>query len=181
MPKHPPRTIALTTLSALALLITACQALPIKVALQDITINLGAITNTQGTVLYPATPSAFQKANLHVATATIDGGASATGLNSDTTFTFYGRATDPSTDPNCTQVTNLTHTYYACPANQETSISNPTTLPANGNTTPIHLSGNVLATAANQGKLWLGATVQGTTSTNATLHFTHLTASITLL
>lgn len=181
MTKHSVRALAPSALAALTLVITACQNLPVKVTLQDVTIDLGVITNTQGDVLYPADPSAFQKANLHVASATIDGDASASGLMNDTTFTFYGRATNPSTDPNCTPVTNLTNTYYACPSAQETSISSAVTLPADGNTQPIHLGGKVLAIAANQGRLWIGATVQGGTSTNATLHFTHLLASIAVL
>ena len=181
MSKLPVHALAPSLLAAMTLVITGCQNLPVKVALQDVTINLGVITNSQGDVLYPANPSVFQRANLHVTSATIDGDASASGLTNDTTFTFYGRATDPSTDPNCTPITNLTNTYYACPSASETSISGAVTLPATGNAQPIHLGGKVLADAANQGRLWLGATVEGGTSTNATLHFTHLVASVAVL
>ena len=181
MSKHPIRVLMVFAFPALALIVTACQGLPVKIGLQDVTIDLGAITSTQGEVLYPASSSAFEKSNLRVATATIDGDVSATGLASDTAFTFYGRATDPSTDTNCTRVTNLTNTFYACPSSQETSISGPVTVPASGDSRSIHLSGSVLATAANRGRLWIGATVQGATSTNATLHFVHLVASVTLL
>lgn len=181
MSKHPIRALAPFALLALVLATTACQGLPIRVGLQDVTIDLGAIANTQGEVLYPASASAFKRSNLHVASATIDGDVRATGLANDTTFTFYGRATDPSADPNCTQVTNLTNTFYACPSARETSISDAVTLPANGDSHPIHFRGNVLATAANQGRLWVGASVQGGASTHATLQFVHLVASITLL
>lgn len=181
MSKYPLRSLTAFALLALALVITACQGLPIRVDLQDVTLDLGAITNTQGNVLYPANPSAFQKSNLHVASATIDGDVSAGGLSSDTDFTFFGRATDPSADPNCQQVTNLANIYYACPATQESSISKAVTVPADGSAEPIHLSGKVLAAAANQGRIWLGASVQGGTSVSATLSFTRLVASVALL
>lgn len=174
------RAIPLLALAAVALLVSACGGLPLEVPLQDVTVDLGAITNTQGTVLYPASPSAFQKSGLHVASATIDGDVSASGLSGDTTFTFYGRASDPSQDSNCQQVTNLSASYYACPASQETAISGAVTLPVSGAAKPVHLTGNVLAEGADRGRLWVGASVQGGVSTNATLHFTKLVASIVL-
>lgn len=177
-PSRIRRGIALLALPALALAVSACGSLPIKVRLQDVTVDLGAITSTQGEVLYPASPSAFQKASLHVASVSIDGDVSASGLSSDTTFTFYGRAADPSKDGSCQP--GLTGSYYACPASGETAISGNVTLPASGAARSIHLTGNVLAKAANQGRLWVGASVQGGASTNATLHFTNLVASVTL-
>jgi len=172
------RAAFLLALPALAVVIGACSNLPVRVGLQDVTIDLGAVTSTQGNVLYPSAPSAFQKPSLHVSSASIDGDVAATGLASDTSFTFYGRASDPSQDGNCQLVGNLTRTYYACPASQESAISGPVTLPADGSSKALHLSGNVLAQGANQGKLWLGATVEGGASTGATLHFTHLVASV---
>lgn len=60
MSKYLIRTLALLALPALALVTTACQGLPVRIGLQDVTIALGAVTNTQGEVLYPANPSAFQ-------------------------------------------------------------------------------------------------------------------------
>lgn len=181
MRNHPLRALSLLAVLALAFLATACQSLPIRVGLQDVTINLGVITSTQGVVLYPAGGSAFQRSDLHVASASIDGDVDASGLSSSTTFTFYGRVQDPASDANCQQVTNLTDTYYACPASQETSISSAVTVPADGTAQPIHLGGDVLAAAANQGKVWIGASVRGGASTNATLHFTQLVASVALL
>jgi len=132
-------------------------------------------------VLYPASPSVFQRPNLHVSSVTVDGDVSASGLNGDTGFTFYGRAVDPSTDPGCSAFTKLSGTYYACPASGEASVSGVVTVPANGALRPIHFRGAVLAQAANAGRLWVGAAVQGGVSTNAVLHFSHLVASVTLL
>lgn len=165
-------------LLALVLMLAACSNLPVKVGLQDVSVHLGTVASSQGDVLYPAAPSAFDKSSLHVSSASIDGDVSANGLSSATTFTFYGRATDPSQDNNCQQVTNGSGTFYACPASQESAVSDAITLPADGSAKPIHLSGNVLAKAANQGRLWLGAKVQGSASVDVTLHFTNLVASV---
>lgn len=129
-------------------------------------------------MLYPAQASVFQKPGLHATSVSIDGDVSASGLASDTTFTFYARATDPSNDGSCQKVT--LSSYYTCPASGEAAISGPVTLPASGAAKAIHLTGDVLATAANQGQGWVGASVQGGASTNATLHFTTLVASVTV-
>ena len=181
MKKLRIRTFALFVLPAVALVVAACQALPIQVGLQDVTVDLGVTTSTQGYVLYPASPSVFQKSNLHVSSVTVDGDVSGSGLSGDTDFTFFGRATDPSADASCQPFTKLSGTYYACPASREASVSGVVTVPANGASQPVHFRGDVLAKAANAGKLWLGAEVQGSASTNATLHFTHLVANVTLL
>lgn len=175
------RSFAFFVLPVVALLAVGCQALPIQVGLQDVAVDLGVTTNTQGYVLYPASPSAFQKPDLHVSSVTVDGDVRASGLSGDTGFTFYGRATDPSTDPSCSSFTKLSGTYFACPASGEASVSGVVTVPANGASVPVHFRGAVLAKAANAGRLWVGAAVQGGVSTNAVLHFSHLVASVTLL
>lgn len=163
---------------ALVLLVAGCGNLPIRIALQSATVDLSVVTNTQGEVLYPSAASAFQKASVNVASATVDGTLSANNLSGSTTFTFYGRTQDPATDTNCFKVIGFP--YYACPAAQEAATTGPMTLSPSAPSSALHLTGKVLATAADKGRIWLGAAVQGSTSTNATLDFTHLVASVTL-
>jgi hypothetical protein len=97
-------------------------------------------------------------------------------------MTPYARTSDPATSGTCTPQTVGGAPFFHCDPARETAISGPVTLSSASPTVNVTLSGDILAQAVNQGRVWVGvgATVEGTTLGNVTLDFTNLVARVTL-
>ncbi|WP_287371073.1 hypothetical protein, partial [Oceanithermus sp.] len=171
------RTSAL--LLALAAALAACSQAPLTVPLDDFSIQVDAVGNTAGQVIYPKNAAQFSKPVLNVKTIQLKGQVtvSYTAVQAPLTMTFYARTSDPK-NAGCTDA----GLAWICNASGETAISTGYTF-ADGETKSIALGDpnpDVLANGLNQGFLWIGAEVTSGAATGVTFDFTQMVAQVTV-
>jgi len=174
--------IYLLLLTIIFIILTACNASPITVPLDDYSISIEATANTLGYVVYPREPDRFEEPYINVKTITIQGFIKAeyTSVTGDQLqMIFYARATDPADDPDCDGSLGV---VWICNANNQLPITNNYTF-ENGVRQPILFgsrNSDVLARGINGGKIWIGAEVVSGIALNVELEFTDMVAYVTI-
>ncbi len=173
------RTSALVLTLAAAL--AACSKAPLNVPLSDFSIQVDALVDTAGKVVYPKNPAKFRDSVVDVKSITLTGNLtySATAGSNQLTLTFYASVDDPGNHSgNCQDYTS----FYLCDPAGEKAISQPKTF-TKGEKSPIELGSpnpDVLSTGINQGKIWIGALVQDSLALDSRLEFTDMVAHVVL-
>ena len=160
--------------------LSSCGGTPISVPLSDFSINIDVVADTAGKVVYAESPTEFQESILNVKSITLSGKMTyTTTTGSDTlTLTFYGSANDPANRSSCTKIGS----FYLCDPSGEKAISSQGSF-TKGVPTEITLGSpnpDVLADGINNGRIWIGALVEGSLSLNTTFEFTDMVAHVTL-
>lgn len=162
-------------LPTLVVALSACNALPISIAVDPANYSFGATAPTSGSVMYPAAASAFSQSPVNVASVVVRGQASAASIGTPSvTAAIYGRTTDPKNDPNCSSVGVM----ISCPAASQSKLTGDLTLQSSK--TSFEIGGDVMKQAVNSGKVWLGLEVKSGFSANLTLKLTDMIATVTL-
>ncbi len=176
------KRIAITMLAALAaaLALSSCGKAPLNVPLSDFSINIDAVADTAGKVVYAKSPTEFQRSVLNVKSITVSGKmtyTATTGSNT-LTLTFYGSVDDPKNRSSCADLGG----FYVCDPSGEKAISSQGSFPK-GEPTAITLGSpnpEVLADGINNGQVWIGALVENSLSLNTTFEFTDMVARVVI-
>lgn len=173
---RPAMAKRLLPLSLLALILGACSV-SLTVPLPDQTLDLPAIQDTSGYVLYPAQGLEFTA--VPVKGVAVSGQATASQpLNLD--LDIYARLTSPAGDPNCTDLSSWAGApLYACSVGEADSLVGRLTFRGESQA-PLLLQGAVLAQGVSQGKFWLGGKVSGAPSSSVQIRLTDLRATATV-
>ena len=160
---------------AFSVILSACSALPISIAVDSANYSFGATAPTSGSVMYPTAASNFAQSPVNVTSVVVRGQASAASLGTPSVnAVIYGRTTDPKNDPNCSSFGVM----ISCPTTSQTKLSGDLTLQSSK--TSFEIGGDVMKQAVNSGKIWLGLEVKSGFSANLTLKLTDMIATVTL-
>jgi hypothetical protein len=173
MTGHPHRA-RLSVIGVVALV--ACGAAPLVTGLQDVTIALSSLRPTANLVVYGPTTS-FERPAVGVKTVTIRGSAALQGLTVSVQLEPYARATDPASASTCVARSG----FLICNASNEVVVGPALSFAPGDPPQAITLSGDVLAQAINQGRVWLGLRVLSGSGNNLSFELRSLSASVTLL
>lgn len=156
----------------LGLLLSACSV-PVTVNLPDQTLNLPALLDTQGKVVYSKDGLSFNPPPLDVVRGIRVDGTLETSQSLNTTLVFFARIGNPADDTNCSPFSNL---YLCSPTSSDEQVGEASF--TNSTRFPLVLTGNTLAEGLRQGRFWLGARVEGLPSAPLTLTFKNMRATV---
>jgi hypothetical protein len=163
---------------ALGALLAACS-LPLTIPLPDQTVEVPALGDTAGKVVYPAKPQTFTSPGSVLKDVRVEGTLEAS-QPLLLTLDLYARTQDPAQDPNCQPLGDLTTPYaYACAVGAEDGPIGEASFQGTS-TTSLSLNGPKLTEGLQQGRLWLGVKVQGLPAARITFTFKNLRATFTL-
>ncbi|WP_243095449.1 hypothetical protein [Thermus thalpophilus] len=166
------------SLLALTSLLAACT-FSLTLPLPDQTLNVPAVMDTQGHVLYPKDPLAFPPPGEVVKAVRVEGTLEASEPLT-LTLELYARLKDPADDPSCLALSDFTTTYaYACSIGPDDAKVGEARFTLS-QSAPLQLSGTKLTQGVQQGKFWLGALGQGLPAGGLTLTFKNLKATLTV-
>ncbi|BAW00992.1 uncharacterized protein TTMY_0582 [Thermus thermophilus] len=160
-------------LVALAGLLAACSV-SFTIPLPDQTVQLPALGGTLGRVVYPAQAQSFPPPGGVLKDVQVTGTLEASQPLS-LTLDLYARTKDPAQDENCLALGGYA---YACALGPEDGPIGRASFA--GTSAPLSLKGEKLTQGVQEGRLWLGAMVQGLPNGGLTLTFKNLKATLTL-
>ncbi|MGC8905529.1 hypothetical protein [Thermus sp.] len=162
----------------LSLALVSCSA-TLTLPLPDQTVEVAAVADTGGKVVYPAKPNPFSPPGSILKDVRVEGTLEAS-QELFLTLDLYARTEDPAQDPDCFALSDLGTTYaYACSVGPEDEKIGQAGF-ANTASAPLSLSGSKLTEGIKQGRLWLGVMAKGLPAAGVTLTFKNLRATVTL-
>ena len=162
---------------ALAGLLAACSV-SFTIPLSDQAVQLPALGDTLGRVVYPAEAQTFPTPGGVLKDVQVTGTLEAS-QPLFLTLDLYARTKDPAQDGNCLALSDFQKVYaYACALGPEDGHIGRASFA--GTSAPLSLKGEKLTQGVQGGRLWLGVMVQGLPSGGLTLTFKNLKATFTL-
>ncbi|GAB5601509.1 hypothetical protein FJNA_00330 [Thermus sp. FJN-A] len=165
-------------LLALGSLLAACSV-TVSVSLPDQTVQIPALGDTAGKVIYPANPQGFSPPGSVLKDVQVTGTLEAS-QSLTLTLDLYARTLDPAQDNNCLALRDFQNVYaYACTLGPEDGHIGEAAFSGSAQAT-LTLRGEKLTQGVQGGRVWLGAMAQGLPGGNLTFTFKNLKATVTL-
>lgn len=171
--KHP----LLWLLGSLLLTLAACS-FTVTVDIPEQSFQAQALPNTQGRILYPKKATTFNPPPVAPKSVVLTGTLEAD-QTLNTTLSFYVRLEDPSSDPNCMDLSSYKIPAYAC----SIGLSDEKAGEASFNSataTTLTLGGKNVTQGIAQGKFWLGLEASGLPSIMVTFTLKNAKATVTV-
>lgn len=159
-------------------LLAACSY-TLTVTLPPQTIQVPALSDTQGKIVYKKDPVSFSPPPVAPKDVTLSGTLEAS-QTLNATLGFYVRLVDPASDPACygipfAQVAQA----YVCPIGTNDEKAGEANF-QNVKSTSLTLKGGNLTQGISEGRFWVGLEVQGLPSENVTFTLKDLKATVTV-